>query len=147
MTVEALAGGRKPEIPDHARAPQRFREVGEPPTFGHPAIARCNGPCSLPTALLICPARGWHDSLSGKEMPVRDLAGLARSVQDATSVPQGASFDERDEKFIQLPRRPSGDECDAGAAGDRDNWYGLAQAIGILQNIWITECFTINRIK
>ena len=38
---------------------------------------------------------------SGKEMPIRDLAGLARSVQAATSVPQGASFDERDVKFIE----------------------------------------------
>ena len=41
---------------------------------------------------------------SGKEMPIGDLAGLARSVrsvQAATSVPQGASFDERDVKFIE----------------------------------------------
>lgn len=38
---------------------------------------------------------------AGKEMPIRDLAGLARSVQAATSVPQGASFDERDVKFIE----------------------------------------------
>jgi hypothetical protein len=27
---------------------------------------------------------------AGKEMPIRDLAGLARSVQAATSVPQGS---------------------------------------------------------
>jgi len=27
---------------------------------------------------------------AGKEMPIRELAGLARSVQAATSVPQGA---------------------------------------------------------
>jgi hypothetical protein len=40
-------------------------------------------------------------NLAGKEMPIRDLAGLARSVQAATSVPQGASFDERDVKFIE----------------------------------------------
>lgn len=38
---------------------------------------------------------------AGKEMLVRDLAGLARSVQAATSVPQGASFDQRDVKFIE----------------------------------------------
>ena len=38
---------------------------------------------------------------AGKEMPIRDLAGLARSVEAATSVPQGASFDERDVKFIE----------------------------------------------
>ena len=38
---------------------------------------------------------------AGKEMPIRDLAGLARSVQAATSVPQGASFDARDVKFIE----------------------------------------------
>jgi hypothetical protein len=38
---------------------------------------------------------------AGKEMPIRDLAGLARSVQAATSVPQGASFDPRDVKFIE----------------------------------------------
>jgi hypothetical protein len=38
---------------------------------------------------------------TGKDMPIRDLAGLARSVQAATSVPQGASFDERDVKFIE----------------------------------------------
>jgi hypothetical protein len=37
----------------------------------------------------------------GKEIPIRDLAGLARSVQAATSVPQGASFDERDVQFIE----------------------------------------------
>jgi hypothetical protein len=38
---------------------------------------------------------------AGKEMPIKDLAGFARSVQAATSVPQGASFDERDVKFIE----------------------------------------------
>ena len=38
---------------------------------------------------------------TGKEIPIRDLAGLARSVQAATSVPQGAAFDERDVKFIE----------------------------------------------
>jgi hypothetical protein len=38
---------------------------------------------------------------AGKEMPIRDLAGLARSVQAATSVPHGASFDERDVQFLE----------------------------------------------
>jgi len=38
---------------------------------------------------------------AGKEMPIRDLAGLARSVQAATSVSEGASLDERDVKFIE----------------------------------------------
>jgi hypothetical protein len=36
-----------------------------------------------------------------KEMPIVDLAGLARSVQAGTSVPQGASFDERDVEFLE----------------------------------------------
>ena len=40
-------------------------------------------------------------NISGKEMPIRDLAGLARSVQAGTSVPQGASFDERDVQFLE----------------------------------------------
>ena len=38
---------------------------------------------------------------AGKDMPIRDLAGLARSVQAATSVPQGASFDQRDVQFLE----------------------------------------------
>jgi hypothetical protein len=38
---------------------------------------------------------------AGKEMPIRDLAGLARSVQAGTSVPLGASFDERDVQFLE----------------------------------------------
>ena len=38
---------------------------------------------------------------TGKEIPIRDLAGLAWSVQAATSVPQGASFDPRDVQFIE----------------------------------------------
>jgi hypothetical protein len=40
-------------------------------------------------------------STAGKETPIRDLAGLARSVQAATSVPQGASFDHRDVQFLE----------------------------------------------
>ena len=38
---------------------------------------------------------------AGKEMPIRDLAGLARSVQAGTSVPHGASFDLRDVQFLE----------------------------------------------
>ena len=38
---------------------------------------------------------------AGKDMLIRDLAGLARSVQAATSVPLGASFDRRDVQFIE----------------------------------------------
>jgi len=38
---------------------------------------------------------------AGKETPIRDLAGLARSVQAGTSVPQGASFDQRDVEFLE----------------------------------------------
>jgi len=37
----------------------------------------------------------------GKEIPIRELAGLARSVQAGTSVPQGASFDQRDIQFLE----------------------------------------------
>ena len=40
-------------------------------------------------------------NIAGKEIPIRDLAGLARSVQAGTSVPQGASFDERDVQFLE----------------------------------------------
>jgi len=38
---------------------------------------------------------------AGKETLIRDLAGLARSVQAGTSVPQGASFDQRDVQFLE----------------------------------------------
>jgi hypothetical protein len=38
---------------------------------------------------------------AGKVTPIRDLAGLARSVQAGTSVPQGASFDQRDVQFLE----------------------------------------------
>jgi len=40
-------------------------------------------------------------NIAGKEIPIRDLAGLARSVQAGTSVPQGASFDQRDVQFLE----------------------------------------------
>ena len=38
---------------------------------------------------------------SGKDMLIRDLAGLARSVQAATSVPLGRVLDPRDVQFIE----------------------------------------------
>jgi len=38
---------------------------------------------------------------AGKDMLIRDLAGLARSVQAATSVLQGASFDPRYVRFSE----------------------------------------------
>jgi len=40
-------------------------------------------------------------SATGKEIPIRELAGLARSVQAGTSVTQGASFDQRDIQFLE----------------------------------------------
>jgi predicted trehalose synthase len=38
---------------------------------------------------------------AGKEIPIRDLAGLARSVQAATSIRQGASLDEGDVRSLE----------------------------------------------
>jgi predicted trehalose synthase len=38
---------------------------------------------------------------AGKELPVRDLAGLARSIQAATSVRQGAPLYESDVKSLE----------------------------------------------
>jgi hypothetical protein len=55
---------------------------------------------SIETLIETLPSFKFRNT-GGKEMPIRDLAGLARSVQAATSVPQGASFDERDVKFIE----------------------------------------------
>ena len=40
-------------------------------------------------------------STAGKEMAVRDLAGLARSVQAATSVRQGARIEEADVRSLE----------------------------------------------
>jgi hypothetical protein len=58
-------------------------------------------------------------STAGKDMLIRDLAELARSVQAATSVSQGATFDERDVKFHrgQVPGSAGGDGGDAGGVG------------------------------
>ena len=52
------------------------------------------------TVIATLPAFTFRNT-SGKEMPIRDLAGLARPVQAATAVPQGASLDERDVNFIE----------------------------------------------
>ena len=54
----------------------------------------------IETVIEVLPTFKFRNT-AGKEMPIRDLAGLARSVQATTSVPQGASFDERDLKFIE----------------------------------------------
>ena len=54
----------------------------------------------IETVIEVLPSFKFRNT-AGKEMPVRDLAGLARSVQAATSVPQGASFDQRDVQFIE----------------------------------------------
>ena len=49
-------------------------------------------------------------SESGKEIAVRDLAGLARSIQAATSVPQGIPIDESD--VASLEKRFTAVEAD-----------------------------------
>jgi hypothetical protein len=55
---------------------------------------------TLDTVIQTLPTFKFRNT-AGKEMPIRDLAGLARSVQAGTSVPQGASFDERDVQFLE----------------------------------------------
>ncbi len=54
----------------------------------------------IETVIEIAPTFKFRNT-AGKEMPIRDLAGLARSVQAGTSVPQGASFDQRDVQFLE----------------------------------------------
>lgn len=54
----------------------------------------------IETVIQTLPTFKFHNTV-GEEMPIRDLAGLARSVQAATSVPQEASFDEHHVKFIE----------------------------------------------
>lgn len=46
----------------------------------------------LETVIQSLPTFKFQNS-AGKEMPIRDLAGLARSVQAATSIRQGATID------------------------------------------------------
>lgn len=52
----------------------------------------------IETAIETVPTLKFRNA-AGKETAIRDLAGLARSVQAGTSVPQGASFDQRDVQF------------------------------------------------
>jgi hypothetical protein len=54
----------------------------------------------IETVIEVVPTLKFRN-IAGKEMPIRDLAGLARSVQAATSVPHGTSLDERDVRFIE----------------------------------------------
>jgi hypothetical protein len=54
----------------------------------------------IETVIEMAPTLKFRNT-AGKEMPIRDLAGLARSVQAGTSVPEGASFDLRDVQFLE----------------------------------------------
>jgi hypothetical protein len=54
----------------------------------------------IETVIATAPTLKFRNT-AGKETPIRDLAGLARSVQAGTSVPQGASFDQRDVEFLE----------------------------------------------
>ena len=54
----------------------------------------------IETVIAMAPTLKFRNT-AGKEMPMRDLAGLASSVQAGTSVPQGASFDQRDVQFLE----------------------------------------------
>ena len=52
-------------------------------------------------------------SVAGKELSVRDLAGLARSIQAATSVPQGRAIEQVD--LLDLEKRFGAIEADTKA--------------------------------
>ena len=52
-------------------------------------------------------------SAAGKELLIRDLAGLARSIQAATSIPQDRRIDESD--VVSLEKRFAGIEADVRA--------------------------------
>ena len=52
-------------------------------------------------------------SATGKELSIRDLAALARSIQAATSVPQGIPIDESDVQSLE--KRLAVVEADARA--------------------------------
>jgi hypothetical protein len=54
----------------------------------------------IETVIATAPTLKFRNT-AGKEIPIGDLAGLARSVQAGTSVPQGASFDPRDVQFLE----------------------------------------------
>ena len=68
-------------------------------------MAKLAGGIDTTVALIetvIATAPTWKfRNTAGKETPIRDLAGLARSVQAGTLVPQGASFDQRDVQFLE----------------------------------------------
>jgi hypothetical protein len=53
------------------------------------------------------------ESAAGKELAVRDLAGLARSIQAATSIPQGGTIHESD--VASLEKRFAAVEADMKA--------------------------------
>ena len=66
----------------------------------------------LETIIRTLPSLKFQNT-AGKEMAIRDLAGLARSVQAATSVRQGARMDEQ--VVRSLEQRLVGIEGDARA--------------------------------
>jgi hypothetical protein len=66
----------------------------------------------LETVIQTRPAFTFHTA-AGKEMAIRDLAGLARSVQAATSIRQGAELDKG--TVLSLEKRLAAIEADAGA--------------------------------
>ena len=66
----------------------------------------------LETVIQSRPTFTFHTA-AGKEMAIRDLAGLARSVQAATSVRQGVELDRG--TVVSLEKRMAGIEADAGA--------------------------------
>ena len=66
----------------------------------------------LETVIQTLPTFKFQNS-AGKEMAIRDLAGLARSVQAATSVRQGARIDEGNVRSLE--QRLSVIEADATA--------------------------------
>jgi hypothetical protein len=60
----------------------------------------------LETVIQTRPTFTFHTA-AGKEMAIRDLAGLARSVQAATSIRQGAELDQGtvaslEERFVAI---------------------------------------------
>lgn len=66
----------------------------------------------LETVIQTLPTFKFQNS-AGKDMPVRDLAGLARSIQAATSVRQGAEIDEANVR--SLDQRVAAIEADIKA--------------------------------
>jgi hypothetical protein len=54
----------------------------------------------LDTVIETLPAFKFRN-VAGREIPIRELAGLARSVQAATSISQGRTFDDRDVQSLE----------------------------------------------